>query len=85
MFLKILRNKLYDGHVYTFRRYQQNKGSVLKATIEYIRELQTEYERFEKLEEKLRDTTVVYRGMLSRVQVKSYFFLIKYLFLPQEM
>ncbi|XP_060576108.1 transcription factor E3-like [Ruditapes philippinarum] len=48
--------------------YRQDKAAVLKATIDYIKELRREHDRFGMIEERLRQTVMQYRMMLMRVQ-----------------
>jgi hypothetical protein len=63
-----------DFHFY-FSVYRQDKAAVLKATIDYIKELRREHDRFGMIEERLRQTVMQYRMMLMRVQVTIFFYL----------
>jgi len=48
---------------------RQNKGSILKASVDYIRKLQKDKERLRHLEEKQRQTEQHNRKMMLRIQV----------------
>ncbi|XP_045164452.2 transcription factor EC-like [Mercenaria mercenaria] len=49
-------------------KLRHNKGSVLKATVDYIKQLQKEKERFDKIEEMVRQNYILYKKMLLRIQ-----------------
>lgn len=52
-----------------FRDVRQNKGTILKASVDYIRKLKREQERIRQLEEDKRSTEDLNRKLLLRVQV----------------
>ena len=54
-----------------FRDLRQNKGSILKASVDYIRKLRRDQERLKQIEEKQRQTELQNRKMMLRVQVKT--------------
>ena len=56
------RNMLY-------RDLRQNKGSILKASVDYIRRLQRDQERLKVMEERQRQLETTNRKMLLRMQV----------------
>ena len=51
---------------------RQNKGSILKASVDYIRKLRRDQERLRHLEDKQRQTESSNRKMLLRIQVGKY-------------
>lgn len=52
-----------------FRDVRQNKGTILKASVDYIRKLKREQERIRQIEEDKRSTEELNRKLLLRVQV----------------
>ena len=53
-----------------FRDMRQNKGSILKASVDYIRKLRKDQERHRHVEEKLRQAESEKRKMFLRMQVR---------------
>ncbi len=51
------------------RDVRQNKGSILKASVDYIRKLKSDQQRQRQLEEKLREQEIVNRKLLLKLQV----------------
>ena len=49
---------------------KQNKGSILKASVDYIRQLQNEIQKTKEIEEKLRHFSLVNRKLCNRVKVQ---------------
>ena len=52
-----------------FRDVRQNKGTILKASVDYIRKLKREQERIKQIEDDKRNTEELNRRLLLRVQV----------------
>ena len=52
------------------RDVRQNKGSILKASVEYIRKLKTDQHRKRILEEKVRQQDSQNRKLLLKIQVR---------------
>ena len=48
---------------------RQNKGTILKASVDYIRKLRREQDRMRQIEEEKRNTEELNRRLLLRVQV----------------
>ena len=48
---------------------RQNKGTILKASVDYIRKLKREQDRMRQLEEEKKNTEEINRRLLLRVQV----------------
>ena len=48
---------------------RQNKGTILKASVDYIKRLRREQERIKQIEEEKRNTEELNRRLLLRVQV----------------
>lgn len=48
---------------------RQNKGTILKASVDYIRRLKKEQDRIRQLEEEKRNSEELNRRLLLRVQV----------------
>lgn len=48
---------------------RQNKGTILKASVDYIRKLKREQDRMRLLEEEKKNTEEINRRLLLRVQV----------------
>ena len=62
---------------------KQNKGSILKASVDYIRQLQTELQKTKEIEDKLRQSTLMNRKLCARIKVNvnlKFFFCLKFLF-----
>lgn len=51
---------------------RQNKGSILKASVDYIRKLRKDQERYRQVEDKLRQAEAEKRRMYLRMQVWSH-------------
>lgn len=49
---------------------RQNKGTILKASVDYIRKLKREQDRMRQVEEEKRNTEELNRRLLLRVQVR---------------
>lgn len=49
---------------------RQNKGTILKASVDYIRKLKREQEHMRQLEEEKKNTEEINRRLLLRVQVR---------------
>ena len=52
-----------------FSDVRQNKGTILKASVDYIRRLRKEQDRIKQIEEEKRSTEELNRRLLLRVQV----------------
>jgi len=52
-----------------FSDVRQNKGTILKASVDYIRRLKKEQDRIKQIEEEKRSTEELNRRLLLRVQV----------------
>ena len=52
-----------------FSDLRQNKGSILKASVDYIRKLRKDQERHRQIEDKLRQAEAEKRKMFLRMQV----------------
>lgn len=52
-----------------YRDLRQNKGSILKASVDYIRKLRKDQDRLRQLEDKQRQTESQNRKMMLRIQV----------------
>jgi hypothetical protein len=50
-------------------RDKQNKGAILKASVDYIKNLQNEINRTKDLEEKLSKMTILNKMLIDRIQV----------------
>lgn len=50
-------------------RDKQNKGAILKASVDYIKNLQNEINRTKDLEEKLSKMTILNKLLIDRIQV----------------
>ena len=68
-----------------FRRYydivrdvRQNKGSILKASVDYIRKLKLEQQKKKILEEKMKIQEATNRKLLLKIQVHSKFLINPY-------
>ena len=48
---------------------RQNKGTILKASVDFIRKLKREQDRMRQLEEEKKNTEEINRRLLLRVQV----------------
>lgn len=48
---------------------KQNKGSILKASVDYIKQLQNEVLKIKELEEKFRNATLVNRKLSTKIKV----------------
>ena len=48
---------------------KQNKGSILKASVDYIKALQNELNQAKELNEKFRQMSMLNRKLMSRVKV----------------
>ena len=48
---------------------RQNKGTILKASVDYIKRLRREQDRMKQVEEEKRNTEELNRRLLLRVQV----------------
>ena len=57
---------------FIFSDVRQNKGTILKASVDYIRKLRREQDRMRQLEEEKRHTEELNRRLLLRVQVGYY-------------
>ena len=47
---------------------KQNKGSILKASVDYIKSLKLELNRSKQVEEKLRQMALLNRKLISRIR-----------------
>ena len=56
--------------LFSFSDVRQNKGTILKASVDYIRKLKREQDRMKQVEEEKRNTEELNRRLLLRVQVK---------------
>ena len=54
------------------RDVRQNKGSILKASVDYIRKLKTDQIKKRQLEEKVKQAEANNRKLLLKLQVKKY-------------
>lgn len=50
------------------REIKQNKGSILKASVDYIKELKHEVNRSKELEDKFRQMTLLNRKLINRIK-----------------
>ena len=55
--------------IFLYSDLKQNKGSILKASVDYIHQLQAEVQRTKEIEEKLRNFALVNRKLLTRIKV----------------
>ena len=55
-----------------FSDLRQNKGSILKASVDYIRKLRKDQERHRQIEDKLRQAEAEKRKMFLRMQVNKH-------------
>ena len=55
---------------FVFSDVRQNKGTILKASVDYIRRLRREQDRMKQVEEEKKNTEELNRRLLLRVQVK---------------
>lgn len=53
-----------------FRETRWNKGTILKASVDYIRKLQKEQQRAREMEERQRRLESTNRSLLLRIQVR---------------
>ncbi len=53
------------------RDVRQNKGSILKASVDYIRKLKADQAKRRQLEEKVREQEVTNRKLLLKLQVRT--------------
>ena len=68
--LKIyFHSKFFSRYYDLVRDVRQNKGSILKASVEYIRKLKTDQHRKRILEEKVRQQDSQNRKLLLKIQV----------------
>jgi hypothetical protein len=56
---------------------KQNKGSILKASVDYIKTLQNELNQAKELNEKFRQMSMLNRKLVSRVKVIVWFNCLK--------
>jgi hypothetical protein len=56
---------------------KQNKGSILKASVDYIKTLQNELNQAKELNEKFRQMSMLNRKLVSRVKVILFFNCLK--------
>jgi len=59
-----------NGFCFVFSDVRQNKGTILKASVDYIRKLRREQDRMRQVEEEKRNTEELNRRLLLRVQVR---------------
>jgi hypothetical protein len=60
------------------REIKQNKGSILKASVDYIKALQNELNQAKELNEKFRQMSMLNRKLVSRVKVIVFLIALKY-------
>ena len=60
---------LFFLKIFLYSDLKQNKGSILKASVDYIHQLQAEVQRTKEIEEKLRNFALVNRKLLTRIKV----------------
>lgn len=48
---------------------KQNKGSILKASVDYIKTLENELNKSKELNERFRQMTLINRQLLNRIKV----------------
>ena len=65
-------SKLFSRYYDLVRDVRQNKGSILKASVEYIRKLKTDQHRKRILEEKVRQQDSQNRKLLLKIQVSNF-------------
>lgn len=59
-----------NGFCFVFSDVRQNKGTILKASVDYIRKLRKEQDRMRQVEEEKKNTEELNRRLLLRVQVR---------------
>lgn len=59
-----------NGFCFVFSDVRQNKGTILKASVDYIRKLRKEQDRMRLVEEEKKNTEELNRRLLLRVQVR---------------
>jgi hypothetical protein len=52
---------------------KQNKGSILKASVDYIKNLQNELNKTKELNEKFRQMSIINRKLMGRIKVRKFF------------
>ncbi len=68
--LGTLLPKQQDQYYDIVRDVRQNKGSILKASVDYIRKLKNDQHKRRQLEEKIREQEIVNRKLLLKLQVQ---------------
>nr|UFJ44693.1 microphthalmia-associated transcription factor [Cyclina sinensis] len=53
---------------YTDPKGRRNKGTILKASVEYIKKLKKDQERFGKLDERIKQNELQYKTMMTRIK-----------------
>lgn len=51
---------------------KQNKGSILKASVDYIKNLQNELNKTKELNEKFRQMSIINRKLMGRIKVRKF-------------
>ena len=64
------KSSAYEWVLFSFSDVRQNKGTILKASVDYIRKLKREQDRMKQVEEEKRNTEELNRRLLLRVQVR---------------
>lgn len=75
MYYRLLQNLkrkyLYLSDFKKNRDMRQNKGSILKASVDYIRKLKRDQERLKHVEDRQRQIEAANRKMMLRMQVNN--------------
>ena len=64
--------KLLIFYYALFSEIKQNKGSILKASVDYIKNLKHEVHKSKELEEKFRQMSILNRKLINRIKVKEF-------------
>lgn len=65
-----MSSAIHELVLFSFSDVRQNKGTILKASVDYIRKLRREQDRMKQVEEEKRNTEELNRRLLLRVQVR---------------
>lgn len=65
-----MSSAIHELVLFSFSDVRQNKGTILKASVDYIRKLKREQDRMKQVEEEKRNTEELNRRLLLRVQVR---------------
>lgn len=65
-----MSSAIHELILFSFSDVRQNKGTILKASVDYIRKLKREQDRMKQVEEEKRNTEELNRRLLLRVQVR---------------